>query len=192
MGVPLPSLVLVPVREARLRVLTCPKPVAQLLPFILEMIPPAGSAPGPALFAPSVNGSVSSLAVPSQMNERGLGVVGGMSANMRRRSSSISSNVSRGDQRRGISSSPSNRITSSPLSQSSTSAARSQARPFSSNVPMAGLTTIMWTKAKWLRSDVGSMSRGARFAGEQAEMLKWRRMFAGRGVRLLDADGKEG
>jgi len=53
-----------------------------------------------------------------------------------------------------------------------------------------GLATVVWSKARWLRSDVGQASRGARMAGEQAEMRRWKRLLAGK-VRLIDADGRE-
>lgn len=54
----------------------------------------------------------------------------------------------------------------------------------------SGLRKIVWTKARWLRSDVGASSRMARTAGDQAEMLRWRRALVKLGVQLLDADGK--
>ena len=53
-----------------------------------------------------------------------------------------------------------------------------------------GLQTLVWTKSRWLRNDLGAASRGARMAGDQAEMHRWKRMFS-RKLRLLDADGKE-
>ncbi len=52
------------------------------------------------------------------------------------------------------------------------------------------LKTLVWTKSKWLRSDLGTTSRGARMAGDQVEMHRWKRIFA-RKLKLLDADGKE-
>jgi len=55
---------------------------------------------------------------------------------------------------------------------------------------IGSLQTVVWTKSKWLRSDVGYTSRTARMSGEQVEMRRWKRVLAGR-VRLLDADGKE-
>ena len=55
---------------------------------------------------------------------------------------------------------------------------------------IGSLRTVVWTKSKWLRSDVGHTSRTARTSGEQVEMRRWKRVLAGK-VRLLDADGKE-
>jgi hypothetical protein len=54
----------------------------------------------------------------------------------------------------------------------------------------AGLRKVMWTKARWLRSDVGATSRVARVAGDQSEMIRWRRALAKSNVQLIDVDGK--
>ena len=54
----------------------------------------------------------------------------------------------------------------------------------------AGLRKVVWTKARWLRSDVGAASRMARVAGDQSEMIRWRRALAKSNVQLVDADGK--
>lgn len=54
----------------------------------------------------------------------------------------------------------------------------------------SGLRKVVWTKARWLRSDVGASSRMARTAGDQAEMLRWRRALSKLSVQLIDADGK--
>lgn len=56
--------------------------------------------------------------------------------------------------------------------------------------PGSRLSKVVWTKARWLRSDLGAMSRMARTAGDQAEMLRWRRTLAKLDVQLIDADGR--
>lgn len=53
-----------------------------------------------------------------------------------------------------------------------------------------GLKKVVWTKSRWLRSDVGLSSRMARTAGDQAEMIRWRRALAKLKVQVIDADGK--
>lgn len=54
----------------------------------------------------------------------------------------------------------------------------------------SGLKKVVWTKSRWLRRDVGATSRMARTAGDQAEMLRWRRALVKLDVQLIDADGK--
>lgn len=64
--------------------------------------------------------------------------------------------------------------------------------PVESRMPgdRAGLRKVVWTKARWLRSDVGAASRMARVAGDQSEMVRWRRALTKSSVQLIDADGK--
>ncbi|KAF8324102.1 hypothetical protein DL93DRAFT_97528 [Clavulina sp. PMI_390] len=113
---PLPPLLLIPKPDSELTTLIFPRPIAALLPFVLDML--------------------------------------------------------QGDASKNV------------------GASRFGSRPIVRPGELPGLRKIVWTKAKWLRSDVGASSRFARTAGDQGEMLRWKRTLARFGVQLIDADGR--